>query len=43
LAINERGAIRSFSLAAEPLFGYQAPDVIGKNCQDADASRIVAG
>jgi two-component system, LuxR family, sensor kinase FixL len=31
LAINERGAIRSFSLAAERLFGYQAPDVIGKN------------
>jgi two-component system, LuxR family, sensor kinase FixL len=31
LAINERAAIRSFSLAAERLFGYQAPDVIGKN------------
>jgi two-component system, LuxR family, sensor kinase FixL len=31
IVIDERGAIRSFSLAAERLFGYRAPDVIGKN------------
>jgi two-component system sensor kinase FixL len=31
VVIDERGAIRSFSLAAERLFGHRAPDVIGKN------------
>jgi two-component system, LuxR family, sensor kinase FixL len=31
IVIDARGAIESFSLAAERLFGYQAPEVIGKN------------
>ncbi len=31
IVIDERGIIRSFSLAAERLFGYTAADVLGKN------------
>lgn len=31
IVIEECGAIRSFSLAAERLFGYTAADVVGKN------------
>jgi two-component system, LuxR family, sensor kinase FixL len=31
IVIDERGIIRSFSLAAERLFGYVAADVLGKN------------
>ncbi len=31
IVIDERGSILSFSIAAEAMFGYSAPDVIGKN------------
>jgi two-component system, LuxR family, sensor kinase FixL len=31
IVIDAHGAVESFSLAAERLFGYQAPEVIGKN------------
>lgn len=31
LSINENGTLQTFSSAAEGIFGYYAPDVIGKN------------